>query len=164
MEFHHPVLPLSLFAVIPTNQKAFGPYQEVCQYLVQAGLVVLAQDPIGQGERCSYYEKDLDRKLVDSGTDEHSYAGLMCLPLGNGIARYFVHDIIRSVDYLCTRPEVDASRIGITGNSGGGIQTALAMVCEPRLAAAAPANFIMNRRTYMYSGQGQDGEGVWPGV
>src|SRR5207248_681910 len=36
--------------------KHYAGYQTVCQYLAQAGLVVLAQDPIGQGERLSYYD------------------------------------------------------------------------------------------------------------
>ena len=36
-------------------------YQVVCLYLVKAGLVVLAQDPVGQGERYSYYEKEIDK-------------------------------------------------------------------------------------------------------
>lgn len=139
-------------------------YQTVCQYLVQSGLVVLAQDPIGQGERFSYYEKSLGRTVQGSGSRDHNYAGFMCLPLGQSIARYFVHDTMRGIDYLCTRPEVDPSRIGITGNSGGGVQSSLAMICDPRIAAAAPGNFITSRHSYMYTDQGQDSEQIWNGV
>jgi hypothetical protein len=38
------------------------------------------------------------------------------------------------------------------------------MLCDPRIAAAAPATFIMNRQTYMYSGMAQDAEQIWPGM
>lgn len=139
-------------------------YQSVCQTLVQAGLVVLAQDPIGQGERLSYYEPRLGRTTVAWGhVQEHDYAGCQCLPLGDAIARYFLHDAMRGIDYLCSRPEVDARKIGVTGNSGGGTQSSLLMLADPRLAAAAPGTFIMNRETYMWCGGAQDAEQIWPG-
>ena len=138
-------------------------YQVVCRHLAKAGLIVLAQDPIGQGERCSYFERSLDRSTVDWGTIEHDYAGAQCLPLGDGIARYFLHDAMRSIDYLCSRPEVDPAKIGVTGNSGGGTQASMLMMVDPRLAAAAPGTFIMNRRTYQWAGGAQDAEQIWTG-
>lgn len=138
-------------------------YQAVCQMLVRTGLVVLAQDPIGQGERFSYYESRLGRTTVKWGINEHDYAGCQCLLLGDTIARYFLHDAMRGFDYLRSRPEVDPARIGVTGNSGGGTQTCMMMLADPRIAAAAPATFIMNRRTYMLAGGAQDAEQIWPG-
>ncbi|MCZ8512156.1 acetylxylan esterase [Paenibacillus filicis] len=138
-------------------------YQAVCQYLVNAGLVVLAMDPIGQGERLSYYERSIQAPTVRACTVEHEYAGNQCWPLGDGIARYFVHDAMRAIDYLCTIPEVDPLKIGVTGNSGGGTQTSLVILCDPRIAAAVPATFIMSRETYMYAGGAQDAEQIWPG-
>lgn len=141
-----------------------GEYQTVCRHLVHAGLVVFAIDPIGQGERLSYYESLLGKETIPFGTAEHDYAGAQCYPLGDSIARYFVHDMIRAVDYLCTRPEVDPAAIGVTGNSGGGTQTSLAMICDPRIAAAAPATFIMDRESFMWTGMAQDAEQIWPGM
>lgn len=146
------------------NAKQYEHYQIVCRHLIQAGLIVLAQDPVGQGERFSYYEKDLDRGTVRCGTGEHDYAGAQSFMLGNGIAGYFLHDAMRGIDYLCTRREVDKNRIGVTGNSGGGTQTSMMMMADPRIAAAAPGTFIMNRRSYMYLGGVQDAEQVWPGL
>ncbi len=143
--------------------KHAGEYQAVCRHLVKAGLVVLAQDPVGQGERFSYYERERGGSTVNWGTTEHDYAGAQCLLLGDGIARYFLHDAMRGVDYLLSRPEVDPSRIGVTGNSGGGTQTGMMMMADPRIAAAAPATFIMNRRTYLRTGGAQDAEQIWRG-
>lgn len=139
-------------------------YQSVCQTIARAGLIVLAIDPIGQGERSSYYDPATQQMPVLRTTADHEQAGAQCWPLGDGLARYFIHDIIRAVDYMCTRPEIDPARIGITGNSGGGLQTSMAMLVEPRIAAAAPATFIMSRESYLYVGHAQDAEQIWPGM
>lgn len=135
-------------------------YQVVCRHLVKAGLVVLAQDPIGQGERLGYYDPELRRSTC---ADEHDYPGAQCVLLGDGVVRYFLHDAMRGVDYLMSRPEVDPAKIGVTGNSGGGTQTAMMMLADPRIAAAAPGTFITNRRTYQPAGGGQDAEQIWWG-
>jgi hypothetical protein len=146
-----------------TLAKGEPEYQIVCQHLAQIGLVVLAYDPIGQGERCSYYEPTLSKATVAECCPEHDYAGAQCQPLGDSIARYFVHDSIRAVDYLCSRPEVNPDLIGMTGNSGGGLQTCLMMMADARLAAAAPGTFVMNRESHMHAGGVLDAEQVWPG-
>ncbi|NLH99533.1 MAG: hypothetical protein GX446_08560 [Chthonomonadales bacterium] len=143
--------------------KGYPEYQRVCQLLALHGFVVLAQDPIGQGERLSYWEPDLNRALIGACTLEHDHAGAQCVPLGWALARFFLHDARRSLDYLAARPEVDPERIGVTGNSGGGTQSCLLMLSDTRLAAAAPGTFIMNRQTYMNSGGAQDAEQIWPG-
>jgi len=138
-------------------------YQEVCQALVQAGLIVLAQDPVGQGERLSYFEPATGENPVGVGTADHNYAGAQCRLVGDTLARYMLHDAMRGIDYLLTRQEVDPGKIGVTGNSGGGTQTSLVMLVDPRVAAAAPATFIMSRDTYQRTGQAQDAEQIWPG-
>jgi hypothetical protein len=138
-------------------------YQNVCQTLVRAGLVVLAQDPVGQGERLSYFEPDTQANPVGIGTRDHDYAGAQSRLLGDTLAAYMLHDAMRGIDYLISRPEVDAAKIGVTGNSGGGTQTSLVMLVDPRVAAAVPATFIMNRETYQRTGQPQDAEQIWPG-
>lgn len=143
--------------------KLYPSYQRVCQCLVRAGLVVLAIDPMGQGERLGYLDHGSDKPFARR-VAEHEHAGVQCWPLGDGLARYFIHDIVRAVDYLSSRPEVDPAKIGMTGSSGGGTQTALAMICEPRIAAAAPGTFIMNRESYLFAGQAQDAEQIWPNM
>ncbi len=141
--------------------KQFAEYQIVCQTLVHSGLIVLAQDPIGQGERLSYYDAETKRILVRPGTGEHEHAGAQARLVGDQIARYFLHDAMRGIDYLVTRPDVDPARIGVTGNSGGGTQTSLVMMADPRIAAAAPATFITSREAYQWTGQPQDAEQNW---
>jgi dienelactone hydrolase len=50
-----------------------------------------------------------------------------------------VHDLWRTVDYLCTRKDVDAKRIGMLGFSMGGIQTWLAAATDERIKVVVPA-------------------------
>lgn len=135
-------------------------YHTVCQFLVRAGLIVFSMDPIGQGERQNYMGNDRTL-LTESYLHEHP--GTQCWPLGDGLARYFLHDAMRAIDYLLTRPEVDPQKIGVTGSSGGGTQTAMMMMGDPRIAAAAPATYVTSREAYIYSGQPQDAEQIWPG-
>ncbi|GAA3402205.1 alpha/beta hydrolase family protein [Paenibacillus hodogayensis] len=139
-------------------------YHEVCLHFVRAGMIVLAVDPIGQGERISGILASDGSEEVISGTREHQHFGVKCHLLGESVARYFIHDAMRAIDYLCERPEVDPARIAITGNSGGGLQTAMMMVCDDRLTAAAPGTFIMNRQQYMHAGGVQDAEQIWAGL
>ncbi len=49
-----------------------------------------------------------------------------------------VWDIGALLDYLGTRPDVDAARIGITGVSLGGMHSWLAAALDTRIAVAAP--------------------------
>lgn len=134
-------------------------YQHVCMSMATAGLIVLAMDPIGQGERVSY-----DESLVAWGTQEHDHVGAQGIMMGKWLARYFLHDAMRGIDVLCSRPEVDPSRIGVTGNSGGGTQTSLMMMADPRIAAAAPATYINDRKDWMLAGCGADTEQIFPGM
>ncbi len=49
-----------------------------------------------------------------------------------------VWDVMRLIDYLETRDDVDPKRIGLFGISKGGIETYLAAAADPRIAVAVP--------------------------
>src|SRR5690625_6751361 len=91
-------------------------------------------------------------------TREHSSPGSQSFLAGISPATYFVWDGIRAVDYLLTRDEVDPERLGITGRSGGGTQTAYIAALGDRLAAAAPRCYITTFDTLLKSRRPQDAE------
>jgi dienelactone hydrolase len=140
--------------------KAAPEYQAVCIDLARNGFFVLAVDPPGQGERKQYYDPVSRTLRIPHCTDEHTYSGLQFVVGGASLARHFIWDVMRGIDYLETRVDIDPTRIGITGNSGGGTQTSFLMMAEPRLAAAVPCTFIMTLASYLKTGQPQDSEQI----
>lgn len=143
--------------------KAYPRYQTVCRILASRGIIVLALDPTGQGERLNYYDRAAGKPAIRPATGDHEYGGFQCLLQGHNLSRYMLHDAMRAVDFLAGHPLVDASRIGLTGNSGGGTQTCLMMLLEERLAAAAPGTFVTSRGAIFDSGYAQDSEQIWRG-
>lgn len=61
------------------------------------------------------------------------------LSLGYTPAGVEIWNAMRALDYLETRPEVDARRIGATGISGGGVMTMILAALDERIRAAAPS-------------------------
>jgi len=138
--------------------KAYPVYQKVMIALAKARFVVFGIDPVGQGERMQYYNPESGKLDIDWGTMEHSHAGMQCTLLGMNIARYFIWDGIRALDYLISLPFVDPDRIGLTGNSGGGTQSSYLMFTDSRFAAAMPCTYPTSRQSYMNTGQAHDAE------
>ena len=156
--------PAVLFYSGHTNNARMAPrYQEVCQTLANAGLIVLAMDPTGQGERQNFYDPKEGRVVVPNSVPDHDCCGVPSLCTGRFLAWYFLSDQLAAVDYMLTRPEIDPRRIGVTGCSGGGVQSLLSMTADDRIAAAAPATFVSTRREIQYTCQSQDSEQIWPG-
>ena len=133
-------------------------YQHVILNLVDKGFIVLAFDPLGQGERLQYPDAESGKSKVGGSTKEHSYAGVQTLLTGTALTDYFIWDGIRVLDYLDTRPEVDMKRIGMTGRSGGGTQTAQIAACDDRIYAAAPECYITSFKRLLQSIGPQDAE------
>ena len=65
--------------------------------------------------------------------------GFEPLVAGGAIVGHEVWDIMRGVDYLETRPDIDATRLAVTGASGGGLQTFYAGAVDERFDAVMPA-------------------------
>lgn len=146
------------------DTRHYPAYQSACDTLARAGLIVFAIDPVGQGERVSYYDNEADDYIIQPCIYDHDCAGVPATATGKFIQRYFLCDEMRAIDYMLTRPEIDPKRIGVTGNSGGGTQTMAMMAADDRIAAAAPATFVTSREAYMYSGEPQDSEQIWYGI
>jgi dienelactone hydrolase len=140
--------------------KAAG--QLLSSHLARKGFVVLAYDPSGQGERQQAFDPRLGRSLIGGPTEQHFSNGAAAILMGHSVARYFVHDGMRGIDYLVSRPEVDPERIGATGCSGGGTQTTYLAALDPRVKVAAVACYMNSFRT-LFAGSIGDSEQSVPG-
>ncbi|WP_119080600.1 alpha/beta hydrolase [Chitinophaga alhagiae] len=137
-------------------------YQRVILNLVKKGFLVLAFDPIGQGERLQYVNRETGKSRFKWPTWEHSYPGAQLFITGSSMARYMIWDGIRAIDYLVSRPEVDPQRIGVTGRSGGGTQSAYIAALDKRVKAAAPENYVTSYTRLLQSIGPQDAEQNFP--
>src|SRR5262245_12257839 len=129
--------------------------------LAAKGFVVLAFDPIGQGERQQAYDRRLGRSLVGGSVNQHFMNGATSLLIGQSFARYRIWDAKRALDYLLGRPEVDPEKVGCTGCSGGGTVTAYISALDPRIKVAAPACY-MNSYRVLFTGSIGDSEQSLP--
>ncbi len=113
-------------------------YQRTALLLVRNGYAVLAFDPIGQGERAV------------AGNDH--WVGFPGFTVNMCINGFLVWDAVRALDYLLSRPEVDPSRIGCTGFSGGGEQTVYLAAIDDRITAAVPGRFMDSYEAFITAG------------
>ncbi len=120
--------------------KAHDEYQAMGALLAGNGMAALVFDPIDQGERLQLL--DASGRARFWGTSAHTLDDIQAIPLGQSIARYFVWDSMRALDYLQSRPEVDPARLGCTGNSGGATQTCQLFALDERVKVAAPSCYV----------------------
>lgn len=98
-----------------------------CINLARQGYVVFSYDMVG-------YNDTIQTPHAFGGPREQLWSfGPLGLQLWNSI---------RAVDFLESLPEVDRSRIGATGESGGGTQTFLLTAVDDRIRFSAPVNMI----------------------
>lgn len=74
------------------------------------------------------------------------------LNLGISIQGVYVWDLMRGLDYLETRPDVDCSRVGITGASGGGTATLYAFAVDERIQCAVPVCYATSLEVNPHNG------------
>jgi len=80
---------------------------------------------------------------IDSVHETHWATGLC--PVG-----LMTWNNMRALDYLESRPEVDKTRFGCTGASGGGQQTMYMMAVDDRIQAAVPVVMITYFRRILF--------------
>ena len=88
--------------------------------------------------------------------------GIRNLLAGESIARYMIWDAMRGLDLLESRPEVDRTRLGVTGCSGGGTLTVYLAALDPRIRAAAPACYVTSWEEQLPGTGPQDAEQQFP--
>lgn len=102
---------------------------DLLKSLASKGFIAIAIDGRFHGER-------------QTGTGSARYVEAMLQTYRTGKGRPFLYDtvwdVMRLIDYLETRSDVDGTRIGVMGFSKGGMETYLAAAVDPRIAVAIP--------------------------
>jgi dienelactone hydrolase len=129
--------------------------------LAHNGVLSLAIDTFGAGERLQHYDPELETSKVEP-SGEHEHASLSTLLIGKHVSRYFVNDGMRGVDYLTQRKDVNAAHIGAFGCSGGGTVTAYLAALDPRISVVATACYISSYQEILNSTGAQDAEQTLP--
>lgn len=150
------------------NGKAADAYQRASILMALNGMVAFCYDPIGQGERLQLLDKEpgkggFPKAAIPGSTSEHSLVGVGALLVGRSTASYRIWDGIRALDYLASRPEVDAKKLGCSGNSGGGTLTSYLMALDDRIVCAAPSCYITTLERLFATIGPQDAEQNIPG-
>lgn len=114
---------------LENQQLNSGPARAIS--FARQGYVAFSYDMVGYNDSSTITHKFADHNAT--GVEALWGVNLLGLQLWNSI---------RSVDFLLTLPEVDASRIACTGESGGGTQTFLLMAVDERIKLSAPVNMV----------------------
>ncbi|MCA0758094.1 dienelactone hydrolase family protein [Paenibacillus sp. N4] len=114
-----------------------GIHQHFAVQLVKRGLAVIAPDVIGFGERKLL--ADLASKKETPSSCHKLSTQLMML--GKTLTGLRVTEALKAFNYLASRPDVDGSRIGTMGFSGGGLIGYVAAVMEARIKAVVLTGF-----------------------
>lgn len=113
-------------------------YQEFARWFAQHGYAVFILDAIQIGEN----------RGIHHGT--YSFGFWHWYSQGYTPAGMEVWTAMRAIDYLETLPEIDASRVGITGNSGGGTISWFTGAADTRLKVVVPSCQTGNLFQHIY--------------
>ena len=117
-----------------------GIYQRDGAWYARNGYVCLVLDTLRDGEIPGIHTGTRDRGLWWWNSRGYTPAG---------VEAWFG---IRALDYLCTRPEVDTNRFGITGHSGGGAYSWTVTALDDRIKAAAPLAGMADVQSHILDG------------
>jgi len=113
---------------------------------VERGLAAVAIEPMAFGCR---------RDAITKAKGATAYA---CQPvagsallLGETLLGWRIYDVMRTLDWIETRPELNAKRIGCMGISGGGTCALFAAAVEPRIRAALVSGYLNTFRASIMS-------------
>ena len=115
-------------------------YQKAPRALAQTGFAVLAIDPVGQGERQQFLDTPVGEYWNPCW--QHNILNKQAVLLGEWFGAWRAYDAVRGLDDLLARPEVDTTRVGVHGTSGGGTLTTWVTAVDDRITMSAPSCYI----------------------
>jgi dienelactone hydrolase len=112
-----------------TTEGAHFPLQARCAQLARMGCAVFHYDMVGNA----------DSKAIPHAQGFTDPEALLRLQSAMGLQTW---NSLRALDFALSLPDVDPSRVGVTGASGGGTQTFILAALDDRITAAFPAVMV----------------------
>ncbi len=105
--------------------------------VAEAGMAAVAIEPMGFGCRRDPINsrQGLSRKACDPASGG-------ALLVGQTMIGWRVWDVMRTLDYIATRSELDQGRVGCMGISGGGTVTLFSTALDPRIRVAFVSGYL----------------------
>jgi dienelactone hydrolase len=104
---------------------------------VEHGMAAVAIEPMAFG--CRRDPVTIKKGLDKSACEPSAGAALL---LGQTMIGWRVYDVMRTIDWIETRKELDSKRVGCMGISGGGTCTTFSAALEPRIRAAMISGYL----------------------
>jgi dienelactone hydrolase len=108
-----------------------GIHNRFAVQLVRKGMLVVIPEIMGFGVRRMVEELKANPHYSSCGT-----LASQLLMYGRTLSGMRVFEAMRALDYIATRPDVDSSRVGVFGFSGGGLIAAFTAGLDERVQAA----------------------------
>jgi dienelactone hydrolase len=105
--------------------------------VAEAGMAAVAIEPIGFG--CRRDPLNARKGLDQKGCEPIGGGAFM---LGQTLIGWRVWDIMRTLDYIATRSDLDSSRVGCMGISGGGTATLFSTALDSRIRVAMVSGYL----------------------
>jgi dienelactone hydrolase len=122
-----------------------GYHKDFAVALCRRGFAVAAPEISCFGERQTDFSY-LDTMLGQGVPTTCTHTAMLAFHLGGSPVGLRVHDGKRLVDYLQTRSDVDAGRLGAMGISGGGLHTFFSTCLDPRIEVCVISGYYSTFR------------------
>ena len=113
---------------------------------VEHGMAAVAIEPMAFGCR-----RDARTKTKGAGTSACQPAAGAALLFGETMIGWRVYDVMRTIDWIETRKDLDSERVGCMGISGGGTCTLFSTALEPRIKVAMVSGYLNTFRDCILS-------------
>lgn len=114
--------------------------------MTEHGMAAVAIEPFGFG--CRRGAEQQKKGLTVSSCQPTAGSAFL---LGETMIGWRVYDIMRTIDWIETRPELNAKKIGVSGISGGGTCSMFSAALDPRISAAHVSCYLNTFRDSIMS-------------
>lgn len=121
-------------------------HRDYAVQVVRQGLAAVAIEQMAFGCR-----RDERTKRGGPGSSACQPTAASALLLGETMVAWRVWDVMRTIDWIETRPELDSKRVGCLGLSGGGTCTLFSAALEPRIRVAYVSGYLNTFRDCIMS-------------